>query len=187
MTKKEIHKSQQEKTLTKCLAPTVGLRKALPQKVLNTSTNKVSADISIPCKNRFQALSFDTIAKPSSDTKTCNSNITQFNRRAITKASVKNQHHASINDADARLLKLDTHECHDTESLKYDIPFRVKNKVQNYKSALPYCATLRLLDVQNKHKFGFIPLTSLQTSLLPSLPREDGGQYSHALPYKKLK
>ena len=173
------------------MAPTVGLRKAPPQKILNTSTNKVSADISIPCKNRFQALSFDTVVKPSSDTKTCNSNITQVNRRAITKASVKNQHHASINDADARLLKLDTHECHDTESLtKYDIPFRVKNKVQNYKSALPHCATLRLLDVQNKHKFGFIPLRDLLLSKLlyfPPSPGRMGDSIAMHYRIKKLK
>ena len=81
----------------------------------------------------------------------------------------------SINNAGAKPVKLDTQEYHDTESFtKYDISIRVKSKVQNYKSALPHCATLRLWDVQNKHKFGVIPLGDL---LLPKqvLPREGGG------------
>ena len=116
--------------------------------------------LSIPCKNRFQVLSVDTVVEPSSDTKTCNSNKIHANRRTVIKASLKNQQQASINDSDAKLLKEDSYVFHDTESLnKYDISIRVKNKVQNYKSALPHCATLRLWDVQNKHKFGFIPQT----------------------------
>ena len=134
LTKKEIHVTTGQNS-----------NKAQHKKVFNTPTNKVSADVGIPCKNRFQVLSVNTIVEPSSDTKTCNANNTHVNRWAITKASVKNQQHASINDADAKLLKVVSHEFHDTESLsKYDIPIRVKNKVQNYKSALPHSATLRL-------------------------------------------
>ena len=43
---------------------------------------------------------------------------------------------------------------------KYDLPLRIKNKSITYKHVLPSCPTLQLWDVQNKFKFGFIPLGS---------------------------
>ena len=67
--------------------------------------------------------------------------------------------HASIGDAFDNVVAFEAN--HSAEVLpltKYDIPLRVKSKVQNYKSVLPRCPTLKLWDIQNKYKFGFIPL-----------------------------
>ena len=106
VTKKAIHKSLLEKIPTKRLVPTVGLRKVQPRKAHHTTTNKVSADIRVPCKNRFQVLSIDTIVDSSPDTETCNSIIIQVRRKLTNKVSDKNHHHASKNDAKEKWLKL---------------------------------------------------------------------------------
>ena len=48
---------------------------------------------------------------------------------------------------------------------KYDLSPRTKNRNASYKELLPTCPTLKLWDIQNKYKFGFIPLGDLD---LPS-------------------
>ena len=61
------------------------------------------------------------------------------------------------------------------KTTKYDLPLRIKNKRASYKQLLPTCPTLRLWDVQNKYKFGFIPLgdVKLPSNVNPSHIKED--------------
>ena len=96
-----------------------------------------------------------------------------------------NYQHTSKDDVDAKLLVADTHDTDDIESFtKYEIPLRVKTKTQNYKAALPHCPTLRLWDVQNKHKFGFIPLGDL---LLPKQVLPKNGEVDNILLHQRIK
>ena len=91
--------------------------------------------------------------------------VVQFTRAAPTKG-IKGQHKFNSTSSDDALddsLALRDNQIDTTPHVtKYDIPIRVTSKTQNYKSVLPNCRTLKLWDVQNKHKFGFISLGSLK-------------------------
>ena len=153
----------------------MALTSTQPLKTYKTAKIKVSTDTSLPCRNRFQILAVDNVVESSSDTTVAHSNTVQINRKANSEVSHSNHLQASKNEIGPKRSKTETNEYQDTDSFtKYDIPIITKSKIQNCKSALPHCATLRLWHVQNKHKFGFIPLGDL---LLPEhvLPREGGG------------
>ena len=61
------------------------------------------------------------------------------------------------------------------QTTKYDLSLRIKNKRASYKQLLPTCPTLRSWDVQNKYKFGFIPLGEIKLldKVSPSHTQED--------------
>ena len=165
--------SQRQKIAKNCCDPAMALTSTQPLKTYKTAAPKVSADTSLPCRNRFQILAVDSVVE-SSDTTVAHSNRAQINK---AKSEVLNSNclQASKNEIGPKRSKTETNEYQETDSFtKYDIPIITKSKIHNYKSALPHCATLKLWDVQNKHKFGFIPLGDL---LLPKYvrPREGGG------------
>ena len=77
-----------------------------------------------------------------------------------TSTSLQKSCKVSNNDAFIR-SSLDTplnKESYPDSCSKYDLPLRIKNRSITYKQVLPSCPILQLWDVQNKFKFGFIPL-----------------------------
>ena len=131
------------------------------QKTVKTTSNKVSVVNSLLCQNRFDTLAVDSVVESSADTKNALANSTQVNLEAGSEAKNKSHLKAPMKEIGKKVPKTMT-DHQDTDSFtKYDIPITTKSKTQNYKSVLPHCATLRLWDVQNKHKFRFIPLRDL--------------------------
>ena len=141
-------------------------------KANTTRVTKVSPEKCLPCKNRFQVLTVDNVVESSSDSKNGHEKTIRVIRPNLV---VTKKYSNTVKDEmDLKIPKNHINENQETDQLsKYDIPITTKSKSQSYKSALPHCATLRLWDVQNKYKFGFIPLGNL---CLPHrvYPREGG-------------
>ena len=143
------------------------------QKTVKTTSNKVSVVTSVLCRNRFDCLAVDSVVESSADTKNAFANSTQVNSQAGSEAKDKSFLKAPRKEIGKKVPKTMTNGQDIDSFTKYDIPITTKSKTQNYKSVLPHGATLRLWDVQNKHKFGFILLGDL---CLPKqlCPREGG-------------
>ena len=168
------------KSIVKNCSSLAGVSKSTHnQKTVKTTSNKVSVVNSVPCRNRFDILNVDSVVESSADTENAFVNSTQVNLQAGSEAKNKSHLKAPMKQIGKKVQKIITDHQDTDACTKYDIPITTKSKIQNYKSALPHCATLRLWDVQNKHKFGFIPLGDL---CLPKqlCPRE-GGRDSIAL------
>ena len=126
-------------------------------------------NMGIQTKNRFQILQgVDNVVQPShtintvpvstghdmSSLKDASSNYRTCTNKVTTKAS-KND---AISNSQASL----SNNCPSVEeTIKYDLPVRIRDKTASYKQLIPNCPTLKLWDSQNKFKFGFIPLGDL--------------------------
>ena len=122
----------------------------------------------IQCTNRFAPLSVDGVVSDSNSAR--GKNVVCINttdgRAHESKVSVSTSPQklckVSNNDAftQSSLDMPSSKESYPDSSSKYDLPLRIKNRSITYKQVLPSCPTLRLWDVQNKFKIGFIPLGS---------------------------
>ena len=122
----------------------------------------------IVCKNRYDVLPVDAVVsdfpvQSQATTVNANSNLRQstgkHKYKAPTVGGSKDSHYQHKQVLDPAHSKV-------TACSKYDLPLRIKDKSISYKQVLPDCPTLQLWEVQNKFKFGFIPLSS---QLMPSL------------------
>ena len=170
--KTKVYEPPRPKSVKNGSDKAVGFKNNYLQKAVKTTSNKLSVDNSLPCHNRFHILGIDSVVESSSGSQVAFVDGTQVMTQAGIE--VKNKHHlkAPMKQLHEKVPKVTNDQATDSYT-KYDIPITTKTKTQNYKSALPHCATLRLWDIQNKHKFGFIPLGDL---CLPKqvCPREGG-------------
>ena len=120
----------------------------------------------IQCTNRFAPLSVgDIVCDMNSAMQkdvVCTSKPEGRAHEEKANSSISLQKSCKVSNNDAFIRSsLDTplnKENYLDSSSKYDLPLRIKNKSITYKQVLPSCPTLQLWDVQNKFKFGFIPL-----------------------------
>ena len=137
----------------------------------------------IPVFNRFQALQcIGEITLPSSTNIHAVSEHTNAKSRPSSKMlkcqAICHEKHSLASEYDAS-TNSETLEHRDPLvsqiTTKYYLSLRIKNKNASYKELLPICSTLKLWDVQNKHKFGFTPLGDLHlpSQVGPSNSQED--------------
>ena len=104
----------------------------------------------------------DNVIDFTSDTDTAAVQVTPASTNKGTTSQSKLSYTLFDDALDDSLARNDNHKDISSAFTKYEIPLKVSSRTQNYKSVLPNYPTLKLWDVQNKHKFGLIPLGSLK-------------------------